>query len=167
MSLIDRIVTILTDEGARFQTYDDAVVLGFTGRSTRFTVEIVPRDPLIRFVVTVEAVVPEARRAETLALANILNARRVPWGAFWLDPRDGALAFELALPVLGDLDPETLRFALAATATLDAFWPAFGRVIWANEGAESALAAWANDPPPPPASALSEAADTDDPLLTI
>jgi hypothetical protein len=102
---------------------------------------VIPQSHVISVAAAVAPMLLKAstdRLTELLKLANYLNAQRVTWGAFWLQPGDGTLWFELAVPTSEGLRAADLQAGIsAAVQTADFYVPHFARVLWAGASAES------------------------------
>ena len=90
------------------------------------------------------AVAPE-QVTDVLRLVNHLNAHRVPWGAFWVNPDLGWLWFQLAVPAIDGLRANDLLTGVSILAhTVDEFTPCFASLLW--DGPTLQAAAAQNEP---------------------
>ncbi len=140
MSIIDAIDQHLADMGLRYRRLDDErIEIGFTGKNTQYSILIVSQGPWATFVTPALLQVPERRFDEMLRLANLINARRLRWGAVWVNPDYHTLGFELLLPLPELPTQEQVRIALSAVHVVDELHPAFMRLLWGGEAAEAAF----------------------------
>ncbi|MBI3980136.1 MAG: YbjN domain-containing protein [Chloroflexi bacterium] len=117
----------------------DRIEAGFVGEHTHYEVVIHLNGPVILIVAPKIVRVPENRLTETIKLANWLNANRLMLGAFWVQPEYRFLAFEYGLAAPEAVGPAHLGLALAALSAINAFFPAFARVIWSGAAAHEAV----------------------------
>jgi hypothetical protein len=145
MKDVSGLLPLLDSMGLKYQQLDELCVrMGFTAPHTSYEVLLIAGGPLLSLAATAESRLPAGRMDEAVKLANLLNATRIRWGAFWVHPERRNLGFELALPSLNGVTREELGMALGAIA-LNAFWPAFARVAWAGLDAAAALDASAKE----------------------
>ena len=138
MLTADQIASMLQTLGLRFHERDGRLIVPFKAEDTSYQIQIAIDGPLVRLVAGDLLPIPERRLAETLVLANFLNAHRLRFGAFWVDSsRD--LGFEMTLPVGGELPLDLLGLTIAGFSAIDAFYAAFAAVVWAGVTAEQAL----------------------------
>jgi hypothetical protein len=140
MNGIDRIAEHLTSGRYRFrQCKGERIDIGFDGDNTWYQAVITVRGPMVSVLVQAVIVAPRDRLEETLRLANMLNALRVPYGHFWVHPTERRLAFEVHVPVVDDVSQEQVRRSMVALGAVDYFYPLFARVIWQGMSAEEAM----------------------------
>jgi hypothetical protein len=142
MNIMDDVANHLEALELRFRRLDeDHILLAFGVRNLSYELLIIDREPVLRFVAPSIAVIPQRRLPEVIRAANHLNALLVRWGAFWVDPEDNRLGFELAMPATDEVSRRSISCAVGAVSAVDFFFPVFAKVIWAGMGVEEALAA--------------------------
>jgi hypothetical protein len=97
--------------------------------------------PVLRLRFHVPLVVPEERRVAVGQFLHALNFR-IDFGTFRLDPHDGELQFFIGHDFTGatEFPAEMLsRMMLISQATIDGFFPALARVIFAGMNPDQAL----------------------------
>jgi hypothetical protein len=152
VSTLDRIAAHLTALGLRYRATDDGLILiAFTGFNTRYEAAIEACGPLVRVVSPAVSMIPGARLDETIRVVNLVNATRVMFGGFWVDPGQARVAFELALAVPDGPTVDQVDLAMSALTQIDACFPILASVIWGGMTAERALlSAGARQPPDEP-----------------
>lgn len=139
MTSIDQIADHLTALGLRFRRRDDRIDVGFDGDNVTYEAAITARPGLVSVLAWSIAVIPEARIDETIRLANLVNATRLSYGTFWVEPDDRRLAFEVPIPAPDGSAMDQVRMAMRVLGAIDVLYPAFARVIWGGMDARSAL----------------------------
>lgn len=151
MSIIALVAEHLTALGLRFRQLDEeAISIAFTGDNTGYEAFIRARGSLVSVIAPAVAQVPRPRLDEAIRTVNLLNATRVSYGCFWVDPARSRVAFEVTIPAPEGPSQDQVGMAMAALSQIDDSFPALARVLWAGETAEGALAAppSAGDEPP-------------------
>lgn len=142
MRMLDRVAEHLTALGLRFRTTDDGVILiGFSGDNTPYEAAIEARGPMVWVVVPTVSMVPRPRLEETIRVVNLLNARKVVFGGFWVDTGRSRVAFELAVVATDGPTRDQVDLAMAALSQIDEGFPTLAAVIWGGKTAETALLA--------------------------
>ena len=140
MTTIEQIAEHLTASGLRFGRPDDERIdIGFNGDNTSYEAIITARGYLISVVAPNVALLPDDRLDEAIRLANLLNARRMAYGCFWVEPARRRLAFEVAISAPEGPSLVQVWMAMSALNAIDDFFPAFARVLWGGASAEEAL----------------------------
>ena len=133
-NLIESVADHLNSLDLRFQMTRDGLGIDicFRGENTTYEARIAVLDGLLSIRSASILLLPCERRAVAVALVNRINAERLRWGAFWVDPHVGDLIFELASPVADELAVEQVAASVAAIGAIDVFFPAFAKVAWAG-----------------------------------
>ena len=140
MSTLDLIAAHLTALGLRYRSTDDGLILiEFTGTNTRYEAAIEPCGPLVRVVAPAVSMIPRGRLDETIRVVNLLNATKVVFGGFWVDPGQSRVAFELTLAAPDGPTLVQVDLAMSALTQIDACFPTLAAVIWGGMTAEEAL----------------------------
>jgi hypothetical protein len=148
MSILDDVAAHLTELQLAFRLEGERLRTGFSARNTSYEVILLGRPPLLTAVAPEIALVPESRLEEVIRMANRLNADCVRWGGFWVDTSRRRLGFELAMPALDTISRDMVLCVLAGLDAVDRFYPAFGKVMWANMSADEAFASFASGDAP-------------------
>jgi hypothetical protein len=145
MSELDQVATHLQTLGLHFeQLGQERIALELVGDNARFQIFILAQDGIVSFVAPGLAIMPEHRVDDAIRLANLLNARRLQLGWFWVEPSQRRLAFEVPVQAPDGVSLEQVRRALSALRAMDFFYPAFARTVW---GGMSPLAALGESDP--------------------
>ena len=140
MSTLAIVAEHLTALGLRFRaTDDDVILIEFSGDNTVYRAVIEPRGPLVRVVAPTVSMIPRARLDETIRVANLLNARKVLFGGFRVDPDRPRVSFELAIAAPDGPTRDQVDLALSALSQIDEYFPMLAAVIWGGMTAETAL----------------------------
>jgi hypothetical protein len=146
MSTIEQVAEYLTALSLRFRQPDaDAIVIGFNGENTTYEATIRLRGSLVTVTAYTVAMVPRPRIAETIRVANLLNAHKVSFGCFWVDPDRTRIAFELTVAAPGGPTREQIGMAMAALSQIDDYFPIVASVIWGGRSAEAAMGIGSQD----------------------
>ena len=140
MSALDLVAEHLTALGLRFRRADDqAIVIEFSGDNTPYEAVIQARGPVIAVTAHTVSMVPTARLDETIRIANLLNATRVMFGGFWVDPGRLRVTFELTIAAPDGPTRNQIDLGMAALSQIDTCFPILAAVIWGGRTAETAL----------------------------
>jgi hypothetical protein len=97
--------------------------------------------PVLKLIVLIPVIVPTERRSVVGEFLHALNYR-LDLGSFRMDPADGELQFIITHDFTGspEFPANTLkRMTLIAHATVDGFFPALAKVIYAGMKVDQAL----------------------------
>ena len=83
--------------------------------------------------------VPRPRLEEAIRVANLLNASKLMFGSFWIDPGRRRVAFEVTIAASDAPTREQVDLAMAALSQIDDCFPILAAVIWGGMTAEAAL----------------------------
>ncbi len=153
MRTLERVAEHLTALGLRFRTTDGVISIGFSGDNTPYEAVIRARGPMAWVVVPTVSMVPRPRLEETIRVVNLLNARKVVFGGFWVDTGRSRVVFELAVAATDGPTRDQVDLAMAALSQVDDCFPMLAAVIWGGTTAEAALLATGRGQPgdePPP-----------------
>ena len=112
-----------------------------TSVSPVFAFSVSEHDPVLKLKVILPLVVPEERRAAVGEFLHALNCR-MEFGCFRIDPDDGELQFGIThdFGEAAGFPGDTLkRMTLIAQTTVDGFFPAIAKVIYAGMNPVQAL----------------------------
>jgi len=142
VNTLERVAEHLTALGLRFRTTDDGMLLiDFAGDNTLYQAAIESRGPMVWVVAPTVSMIPRPRLEETIRVANLLNARKVMFGGFSVDPGHLRVSFELAIAAPDGPTRDQIDLAMSALSQIDEFFPMLAAVIWGGMTAETALLA--------------------------